>query len=136
MDVHAVYGRRPSLKHKLSHVECNFADCRAIRISNCIKQAPSLQISQARRPYHVCGNRIAWECRSVSQENLVTPPGKMHGRGGTRAPGTDNNRIVHFARPRVSLRSEEHTSELQSPMYLVCRLLLEKKKEVVISAPM
>src|SRR5437764_6138947 len=36
---------------------------------------------------------------------------------------------------RVSLaigpqkRSEEHTSELQSPMYLVCRLLLEKKKK-------
>src|SRR5437762_6814317 len=27
------------------------------------------------------------------------------------------------------LRSEEHTSELQSPMYLVCRLLLEKKKK-------
>src|SRR5437764_6213906 len=27
-------------------------------------------------------------------------------------------------------RSEEHTSELQSPMYLVCRLLLEKKKEI------
>src|SRR5437762_9895186 len=29
---------------------------------------------------------------------------------------------------RTVLRSEEHTSELQSPMYLVCRLLLEKKK--------
>src|SRR5437879_11596802 len=28
----------------------------------------------------------------------------------------------------VDARSEEHTSELQSPMYLVCRLLLEKKK--------
>src|SRR5436189_4117844 len=27
-------------------------------------------------------------------------------------------------------RSEEHTSELQSPMYLVCRLLLEKKKTI------
>src|SRR5437879_9287073 len=27
-----------------------------------------------------------------------------------------------------AIRSEEHTSELQSPMYLVCRLLLEKKK--------
>src|SRR5437762_6380862 len=27
----------------------------------------------------------------------------------------------------MQLRSEEHTSELQSPMYLVCRLLLEKK---------
>src|SRR5437879_9378243 len=31
-------------------------------------------------------------------------------------------------------RSEEHTSELQSPMYLVCRLLLEKKKKIVNSA--
>src|SRR5437879_7757997 len=29
----------------------------------------------------------------------------------------------------VEGRSEEHTSELQSPMYLVCRLLLEKKNE-------
>src|SRR5437879_11153808 len=30
---------------------------------------------------------------------------------------------------RFLRRSEEHTSELQSPMYLVCRLLLEKKKK-------
>src|SRR5437764_2201016 len=30
---------------------------------------------------------------------------------------------------RCRQRSEEHTSELQSPMYLVCRLLLEKKKD-------
>src|SRR5437762_9738459 len=30
--------------------------------------------------------------------------------------------------PGPIARSEEHTSELQSPMYLVCRLLLEKKK--------
>src|SRR5437762_9076727 len=30
--------------------------------------------------------------------------------------------------PHGRRRSEEHTSELQSPMYLVCRLLLEKKK--------
>src|SRR5437879_10520869 len=36
-----------------------------------------------------------------------------------------------FARVDVvrECRSEEHTSELQSPMYLVCRLLLEKKKK-------
>src|SRR5437762_11125668 len=33
-------------------------------------------------------------------------------------------------RPRAGGRSEEHTSELQSPMYLVCRLLLEKKNLV------
>src|SRR5437763_3913279 len=34
-------------------------------------------------------------------------------------------------RRRVRIRSEEHTSELQSPMYLVCRLLLEKKKKII-----
>src|SRR5437764_8723310 len=37
----------------------------------------------------------------------------------------ENDRRVS---PRPHMRSEEHTSELQSPMYLVCRLLLEKKK--------
>src|SRR5438876_4876484 len=31
-----------------------------------------------------------------------------------------------------SARSEEHTSELQSPVHLVCRLLLEKKKKTKI----
>src|SRR5437762_10458954 len=33
-------------------------------------------------------------------------------------------------------RSEEHTSELQSPMYLVCRLLLEKKKYPSLCPPL
>src|SRR5437763_10006817 len=36
-----------------------------------------------------------------------------------------NGLVTRFDVPR----SEEHTSELQSPMYLVCRLLLEKKKK-------
>ena len=31
----------------------------------------------------------------------------------------------------ISVRSEEHTSELQSRLHLVCRLLLEKKKKTV-----
>src|SRR3712207_8301004 len=39
------------------------------------------------------------------------------------ADGLDN-------RSRIAGRSEEHTSELQSRQYLVCRLLLEKKQEV------
>src|SRR5437879_7167009 len=34
----------------------------------------------------------------------------------------------------LSVRSEEHTSELQSPMYLVCRLLLEKKKAITATS--
>src|SRR5438876_8658260 len=37
--------------------------------------------------------------------------------------------ILCLAAPWTHLRSEEHTSELQSPVHLVCRLLLEKKKK-------
>src|SRR6266487_3762753 len=36
---------------------------------------------------------------------------------------------LSFAVGAFLLRSEEHTSELQSPVHLVCRLLLEKKKK-------
>src|SRR5438876_8601769 len=39
------------------------------------------------------------------------------------------NAVGRCACSRKLARSEEHTSELQSPVHLVCRLLLEKKKE-------
>src|SRR3712207_7074327 len=39
-----------------------------------------------------------------------------------------NYTVLHY-RWRGLVRSEEHTSELQSRQYLVCRLLLEKKKQ-------
>src|SRR5687767_16017390 len=46
------------------------------------------------------------------------------------APGLLSRRKLLEPRPsRVGDRSEEHTSELQSLAYLVCRLLLEKKNE-------
>src|SRR3712207_7525172 len=38
------------------------------------------------------------------------------------------DRICQAAEEAINYRSEEHTSELQSRQYLVCRLLLEKKK--------
>src|SRR3712207_8577817 len=38
------------------------------------------------------------------------------------------NRLVSNEQFKLLFRSEEHTSELQSRQYLVCRLLLEKKK--------
>src|SRR5437879_3982296 len=42
----------------------------------------------------------------------------------------ENSQVsMRDAASRLQFRSEEHTSELQSPMYLVCRLLLEKKKK-------
>src|SRR5436189_3127281 len=69
---------------------------------------------------------------------LFRSPGREEGRRfqrrGRHARGRDE--AGHFRAgqrppdlPRAwRPRSEEHTSELQSPMYLVCRLLLEKKK--------
>src|SRR5260364_341174 len=51
-----------------------------------------------------------------------------------RSPGRWNftlpDALVRIARANDVHRSEEHTSELQSPDHLVCRLLLEKKKKI------
>src|SRR5258708_28115868 len=44
-------------------------------------------------------------------------------------------RLVRALAPHMMGRSEEHTSELQSPDHLVCRLLLEKKKILTPSSP-
>src|SRR5437762_10984579 len=49
-------------------------------------------------------------------------------RGRRRFP-VESWRTDGLRSPPGRRRSEEHTSELQSPMYLVCRLLLEKKKK-------
>src|SRR2546427_5411333 len=56
---------------------------------------------------------------------------ELHAR---RAPGVDVGGLGHAVfleapRRQLRVRSEEHTSELQSQSNLVCRLLLEKKKE-------
>src|SRR3712207_8448647 len=56
--------------------------------------------------------------------------GRTHRRGGTRL--LRRGRGLRRGR-REGLRSEEHTSELQSRQYLVCRLLLEKKKKKIDS---
>src|SRR3712207_8729823 len=56
----------------------------------------------------------------------VVPAGRTAGRAWTRTnPG---RRRPRRRGRRSGRRSEEHTSELQSRQYLVCRLLLEKKK--------
>src|SRR2546426_4210410 len=55
-------------------------------------------------------------------------------QGAPLASASDDERHEPARGPRITLgrderRSEEHTSELQSPCNLVCRLLLEKKKK-------
>src|SRR3712207_8327250 len=50
-------------------------------------------------------------------------------RGVARPVGRAGAPPVCGSRGAAAARSEEHTSELQSRQYLVCRLLLEKKKD-------
>src|SRR3712207_6926526 len=71
-----------------------------------------------------------YHCRVATTEAMCKPAmttvsatvvsARCHQRGGP-----DAKRLR-----RANARSEEHTSELQSRQYLVCRLLLEKKKKI------
>src|SRR5438876_8065155 len=54
------------------------------------------------------------------------------GARGRVVSGGDPGPPLGGAAARRAYRSEEHTSELQSPVHLVCRLLLEKKKNTTL----
>src|SRR5205809_6106447 len=58
--------------------------------------------------------------------------GDPHAATGPLPRGGELGGHLRRAEEVRSLRSEEHTSELQSRLHLVCRLLLEKKKTTVI----
>src|SRR5690348_18105567 len=61
------------------------------------------------------------------------PVGRKSGRASQSSHAKKPTTIAATAidGTRFPARSEEHTSELQSPVHLVCRLLLEKKKKEV-----
>src|SRR2546426_8564140 len=62
-------------------------------------------------------------------------PAPLHPTGGSRRQRAAEGGKWHpCIGAQREVRSEEHTSELQSPCNLVCRLLLEKKKHDVISS--
>src|SRR2546430_13713482 len=54
---------------------------------------------------------------------------------GNRRPRSVDRGTEHLCQQRRRRRSEEHTSELQSQSNLVCRLLLEKKKQIEADGP-
>src|SRR5687767_15618158 len=72
---------------------------------------------------HQMAMRPSW-CRAPTSVPISSRCSKFHRRWDDRLPAKKNNMAG------IELyRSEEHTSELQSLAYLVCRLLLEKKKK-------
>src|SRR2546426_7493074 len=67
--------------------------------------------------------------RLPGYRECITVFGIWMGDGNQLPPAGENACPTYFAKRLIQQRSEEHTSELQSPCNLVCRLLLEKKKK-------
>src|SRR2546425_5387481 len=83
--------------------------------------------------YHAADCTVVAACRIRRQE--FVPLFKLLVKHGLDNAGLDHYvAVFNFDYPvhvlcKIKERSEEHTSELQSLAYLVCRLLLEKKKK-------
>src|SRR5690348_17792511 len=94
--------------------------------------------------------RTVTRCPPYSADKITPEPRTT--RTAPRPLGCSSGAVVRVARGRLNtlagsdaaigtigaslpVRSEEHTSELQSPVHLVCRLLLEKKKKTKIQLP-
>src|SRR5690554_7618242 len=74
----------------------------------------------------------ALNCWMTGQHGKRCKKAMMQGSGSRKQNSTSLSTYWLNAQPsngRIFLRSEEHTSELQSRPHLVCRLLLEKKKK-------
>src|SRR5258706_5076217 len=81
-------------------------------------------------PYTTLFRSTCWEASQLSDGLDYERREEVHSHSGTRAGhfrGSPRSGTLD-QKPPGSRRSEEHTSELQSLTNLVCRLLLEKKK--------
>src|SRR5256885_10001247 len=72
--------------------------------------------------------RSRWGWRKASPAICSRGTRPPTGRVSSASTSTERRRSVEVDADDTRPRSEEHTSELQSPCNLVCRLLLEKKK--------
>src|SRR5207302_2433479 len=90
-----------------------FAFTRIVCNGNNARQGADLLVGQGSKLVQKGNQRDRHDC-----------PEARNGRQNGKAPGQD---VIGFYLLETRLRSEEHTSELQSRENLVCRLLLEKK---------
>src|SRR5947199_4994403 len=91
--------------------------------TECVRDSPSRTPTPTWRRW----TRTWGDCfPSRFTRNLaILPPARP-----TREPGSGRACLSTCPEPGSRVRSEEHTSELQSLRHLVCRLLLEKKKKI------
>src|SRR5690348_17802802 len=88
---------------------------------------PYTTLFRSRRAGRTPGERADgrfWRAAARRESRADPPPPR-------RRPGRTSPAAARRATRWPPRRSEEHTSELQSPVHLVCRLLLEKKKNKV-----
>src|SRR2546426_9290507 len=87
-------------------------------------------------PYTTLFRSLVLQANSERQGRVGAARAVHRGTLRTAAQPWHLSRLLHQVRPaaarsRPVFRSEEHTSELQSPCNLVCRLLLEKKNNIL-----
>src|SRR5256885_3642800 len=83
-------------------------------------------------PYTTLFRSRTTSCPGASTASAASCPSVFPvtvGALGSSTPASISRFATRAVPPAKTLRSEEHTSELQSPCNLVCRLLLEKKKK-------
>src|SRR3712207_7540091 len=81
-------------------------------------------------PYTTLFRSRKTHARLVEQQDLRTAHERSCDRQHLLFPARQRAAGLLRTLPQPRKRSEEHTSELQSRQYLVCRLLLEKKKKI------
>src|SRR3712207_7410501 len=77
-------------------------------------------VEEAKGHFHQCSRCGKWVCPEVCWNERA---------GQCEGCAPDYEEELASSHAQAKARSEEHTSELQSRQYLVCRLLLEKKKK-------
>src|SRR4051812_49565217 len=106
-------------------------------IPNCFENSSSCGIGRFARYFWEIG--VFRRSSSRMPTNMVVSPGTSPlNAGSTSAPGVVRLQAASVSTTAIVtksffIRSEEHTSELQSHVNLVCRLLLEKKKKRVVA---
>src|SRR2546423_3389314 len=68
---------------------------------------------------------------TLFRSTLYRIAGDSHIASALISAAKNGKNVTVFVELKARFRSEEHTSELQSLAYLVCRLLLEKKKKII-----
>src|SRR2546427_7085741 len=95
---------------------------RLVRVHEPPARAGERRTDRAARQPGLGGDLLVREPRIPQQQDLAIARRQLLERGADLRPLA--RRVQHF------VRSEEHTSELQSQSNLVCRLLLEKKNKI------